>query len=109
MNKRAARTEPVTRELYQRVVKEAEQWRKLSDTLLAKLTVQLEHAPIPHVALPARKKSPISDVIKQESGGDPRLAGYLRKRARQLRSEGKAPADIASELQRWSSTEQTEH
>lgn len=82
----------------------AEAWRemamKLADALKQPAPV-LAAAPITK-----RKKSGIADAIQRESGGDPRLAGYLRKRASKLKKEGKTEADIIEVLGQWSTTEQ---
>ncbi len=50
--------------------------------------------------------SVVAQTIKDESGGDPRLAAWFRKRASELRAEGKTPEEIAAQLGTWQSTEE---
>ncbi len=50
--------------------------------------------------------SVVAQTIKDESGGDPRLAAWFRKRASELRAEGKSPEEIAAQLGTWQSTEE---
>lgn len=102
----------VSRETYAAAVREAETWRAEYRAMQSRyFDAVTPRQPTLTYTEPAnepvkKRPSPIAAAIKQESGGDPRLAGYLRKRARELRAEGMVPADIAVELVRWQTTEE---
>lgn len=53
-----------------------------------------------------RVPSIVTQAIKDESGGDPRLAAHLRKRANELKAEKKTPEEIVAQLSTWQSTEE---
>lgn len=46
----------------------------------------------------------LAKIIRDESQGDQRLASYFRKRATELRKQGKNEGEIAAELQAWETT-----
>lgn len=48
-----------------------------------------------------RKVSPVQQAIRDEAGSDTRLAAYLRKRADDLRREGKKDEEIVELLHTW--------
>jgi FtsZ-binding cell division protein ZapB len=87
-----------------------EYWQTRYDTLLDKYH-ELAQPKVAEKEVPGvpaeRVTSPVTDAIRAESGGNPRLAQYLSRRAAELRRENpKASAeDIAGMLQSWSSTE----
>lgn len=54
---------------------------------------------------PAKPRSAVAEAIRRESAGDPGLAGYLVKRAAELKAEGKTPEEIAEALSKWDSSE----
>jgi hypothetical protein len=63
----------------------------------------------PVMATPVREpRTPdvISKAIREEAGTDTRLAAFLRKRAKELKTEHKdwEPQQIADELSQWQST-----
>lgn len=49
--------------------------------------------------------SVVAQAIKDEAEGDPKLARWLWKRARELRAENMKPEEIAKELRHWLTTE----
>ena len=57
--------------------------------------------------VPERVRGVIAETVSAQANGDPRLAAYLHRRARELRRlNPQAPDDqIARELARWDSTE----
>lgn len=48
--------------------------------------------------------SPVAERIRQESGGDPKVAAHFWKYAADLKKQGKAPAEIA-ELIGWTTAD----
>lgn len=62
---------------------------------------------IPATIASAREPSVITQTIREEAAGDPRLTGYLRRRARELKLEHPdwEPAQIAEQLGSWQTTE----
>ncbi len=61
----------------------------------------------PVTATPVREpRTPdvVQQAIRDEAAGDSRLAGHLRKRANELKAEGKNPEEIAQELRTWQTT-----
>lgn len=94
----------VPRALYLAERENANAWREMAISLAATLK-----QPVVMPSTPANpvKKSPIAEAIQRESGGDPRLAGYFRKRVTELRKEGKTDGDIVELLGKWSTTEET--
>lgn len=50
-------------------------------------------------ALPVeRQRDIVLEKIREESGGDPRLAAHYQKLAARLKREGKTPEEIAAEI-----------
>lgn len=101
----------VSRELYERAVREAETWRTLYDRTAVALQDVLTPKPATIVTqngttdLTPRPESVVAKAIRDEAGGDSRLAAWLRKRASQLRADGKQPEEIAEQLRSWQTTE----
>lgn len=59
--------------------------------------------PTPQSPAP-REPSPVAERIRQESGGDPKLASHFWKYAAELKKQGKSPEEIA-ELIGWTTTD----
>lgn len=57
----------------------------------------LQPVPAPEAAAPVpvrKEESPLAKKIREESGGDPRLAQHFAKLAQRLKAEGKMEGDI---------------
>lgn len=85
-------------------------WKKLYEDQKALVVELLQIAkpkalvPPPSPA-PEREPSIVAQVIREQSGGDPRLAAHLRTYAGKLKREGNSPEEIAFALGQWISTE----
>lgn len=95
----------VSKALYLAAKADGLAWRTMAETLAASLAKPPELMIEKPSLERKRRKSVVSEAIREQSGGDPRLMGYLRKRANDLKRDGKPDADIAAELSRWSTTE----
>jgi len=56
----------------------------------------------------SRVRSVIAQTIKDEAAGNPKIAQWLHKRARELRAENKTPEEIAAALRQWQTTEEAD-
>lgn len=60
----------------------------------------------PTLQLPVgpRETNPVAERIRQEAGGDPKVAAHFWKYAADLKKQGKSPSEIA-ELIGWTTTD----
>ncbi len=70
---------------------------KLVDALTPKPVVTMTAAPVQPVHV-ERQRDIVLEKIREESGGDPRLAAHYQKLAARLKREGKTPEEIAQEI-----------
>lgn len=100
----------VSRETFEMMVRQYEavigHYTLLLTHQLSSAMVPIAPDPFPPPAVtPPRQEDPIAECIRGLAQGDAQLASYFRKRAQELKAEGKGGQDIVTELNRWQSSE----